>query len=250
MITTIGLFTEEECREIRSSIDDLKHLWIQRHLVVPFYTLGASNYFDIATKFPIPYYKMAEEYNPILRKHFGGLYQRLADALAEHLKAPVGYRNLLALPGFHIFLAHPAFQQMLGLTQRQWFHALDKPEIVASPIHCDTPHLIVDWGTKEEIDFNNPISFTLAIVLPTCGAGMYVWDLLLKETTDLSESELEQRIESSPKRLHSYEVGKLTLHSGLMYHQVASMPNMQMDDERITLQGHGLMCQGIWQLYW
>lgn len=250
MITTVELLTEQECQEIRAGIDDLKHLWIQRHLTVPFYTLGASNYFDIATKFPTPYYQMATEYNPILQAHFGKLYQRLADALADRLQAPVGYRNRLALPGFHIFLADPAFGQMLGLTHRQWYHALDKPEIVASPIHCDTPHTIVDWGTKEGLDFNNPISFTLAIALPKCGAGMHVWDLWLKETTDLSEAKLEERINSSPKQLYSYEVGKLALHSGQMYHQVASMPNMQIDDERITLQGHGLMCDGTWQLYW
>jgi hypothetical protein len=45
-------------------------------------------------------------------------------------------------------------------------------------------------------------------------------------------------------------VGGMALHSGFNYHQVAPMQNAQPDDVRITFQGHGLFCQGSWQLYW
>lgn len=250
MITNVDLLTEPECLEVRSVIYDLKDSWIQRHPVVPFYTLGASNYFDIAYNPRPNYYSMAKRYNAILHERLEWLYERLANTLEQQLGAPVGYRETLAMPGFHIFLAHKAFENPIELTHQEWFRSRYDPEIVANPIHCDTPHMVVNWGVKEGIDFSNPISFTIAIALPKTGGGMYVWDLHLKETIGLSQTDLLDRIHSSTKRLHSYKVGKLALHSGLMYHQVAPMQNMQMDEERITLQGHGLMCQGIWQLYW
>lgn len=250
MITDVDLLTEPECREICSVVYDLKDLWIQRHPVAPFYTLGASHYWDIPLNPQPRYYEMAKQYNRILRDRLGWLYERLADTLAEHLKAPVGYRDTLGLPGFHIFLAHSAFKQMQDLTNQEWLHSRHNPDIVASPIHCDTAHLLVNWGTKDGIDFSNPISFTLAIGLPKSGGGLYVWDLYLKEAQGLSKEEFLDRIDARNRKLYSYTVGQLALHSGLMFHQVASMPNIEMDDERITLQGHGLMCHGVWQLYW
>lgn len=249
-LTNIQLLTQQESNDVRSVVEDMKDLWIQRHPVVPFYTLGASNYFDIAYNPQLPYYRMAKQYNPILLERLGWLYERLADKLAQHLKAPVGYRETLALPGFHIFLSHKAFEQPKNLTHQQWFRHRYDPEVVGNPIHCDTPHLIVNWGTKEGIDFANPISFTLAIALPKSDAGMHMWDLRLDETIGISEAQLLNLLDSRDKRFCSYKVGSMTLHSGLNYHQIAPMPNMELDDARITLQGHGLFCQGSWQLYW
>ena len=250
IVTDINLLTAQEANNIHSVVENLKDLWIQRHPVVPFYTLGASNYFDIAYNPQLPYYKMAKEYNPILLKHLGWLYERLADTLAQQLDAPVGYRETLALPGFHIFLSHKAFEQPKDLTHQEWFRHRYNPEVVGSPIHCDTPHLVVDWGTKQGIDFSNPMSFTLTIALPKSGAGMYVWDLRLDETVSLSETELLNLLNSRDKKLYSYKVGNMTLHSGFNYHQIAPMSNIEPDDVRITLQGHGLFYQGYWQLYW
>jgi hypothetical protein len=249
-VTTIELLTQQECQEVSTVVEDLKDLWIQRHPVVPFYTLGASNYFDIAYNPQLPYYIMAKEYNPILMESLGWLYERLAATLAQQLKAPVGYRETLALPGFHIFLSDKAFEQPKALTHQEWFRHRYDPEFMGNPIHCDTPHLVVNWGTKEGIDFTNPISFTLSIALPKSGAGMYVWDLRLDETIGLSQKELLNLLNSRNKRLYSYKVGSMALHSGLNYHQVAPMQNAQPDDVRITLQGHGLFCQGSWKLYW
>ena len=70
----------------------------------------------------------------------------------------------------------------------------------------------------------------------------------------ISEEEMRQRMHSMKKNFtahyHAYEVGKLALSSGLYVHQAAPGRNLQLDDERITLQGHGIFYQGTWQLYW
>ncbi|HAJ63713.1 MAG TPA: hypothetical protein DCP31_34495, partial [Cyanobacteria bacterium UBA8543] len=65
-VTTLELLTQQECQEVSAVVEDLKDLWIQRHPIAPFYTLGASNYFDITYNPQLPYYRMVKEYNPIL----------------------------------------------------------------------------------------------------------------------------------------------------------------------------------------
>ena len=46
-----------------------------------------------------------------------------------------------------------------------------------------------------------------------------------------------------------YRVGMAVCHSGHRLHQIASH-DFAPGDERITLQGHGIMRKGVWQLYW
>ena len=49
---------------------------------------------------------------------------------------------------------------------------------------------------------------------------------------------------------HPYRIGGLVLHSGHKVHQIAPANDGQRGDERITLQGHGIRCGGVWNLYW
>jgi hypothetical protein len=249
-VNNIDVLNKKECEKAHSQIKDLQDIWIKRHPTVPFYTLGASNYFDIAYNPELPYYDMTKKYNPILLDRLDWLYKRLADVLAKHLQAPVEYPDDLAIPGFHIFEYHEAFRQLKPLTHEQWFRHRYDPNVIGSAIHADTPQYAVKWGTKEGIDFSNPISFTLPIAMPKSGAGMYVWDLRLDETIGLKETQLENLFKTRDKQLYSYQLGKMSLHSGLNYHQIAASENMQSDDVRITLQGHGLFVRGSWKLYW
>ncbi len=249
-VVEIEVLSADECARVRSSLQEMREHWIQRHPVAPFYTLGASNYFDIAYNPLLPYYRMAARFNPIMRERLGWLYDRVAEKLSQHFSAPVTYRENLALPGFHIFLSHQSFEHPQNLTHMEWFRAKGKADVVANPIHCDTAHKVVDWSGAEAIDFDNPISITLPIALPRTGAGLNVWDFGLERSEGLSQSELHELLNTSDTLLHSYQLGSLATHSGLRYHQVAAMNDLQPDDERITLQGHGVLCEGTWQLFW
>ncbi|MCA1991844.1 MAG: hypothetical protein LDL41_07340 [Coleofasciculus sp. S288] len=230
MIIELELLAEEECLNVCSGVYELKEFWIQRHPLLPFYTLGLASPYDIPND-KQGYYNRVKHYNSILRDRFSWLYERLADRLSQHLKAPTCYPETLALPGFHIFLPHKAFEQSLGA------------------IHCDKSYRL-HWQPSAGIDFNNPISFTLPIALPKFGAGMNAWDLPYEEVKGLDHSEIEQQAINKKRSFHPYQVGKLVLHSGLMVHQIAPGNNLQPDDVRITLQGHGLSCWRTWQLHW
>ena len=230
MTITLDLLTEEECLATRSLVHDLKEFWIQRNPDLPFYTLGAASPYDIP-KNRQGYYLKAQYYNSILYNHFAWLYECIANTLKNYLKTPVCYPKQLALPGFHIFLAHKTFEHPMGA------------------IHCDKSYMF-HWQLSENIDFNNPISFTLPVCLPKHGGGMYTWDLHYQEVKVHNHSQIEEIAATRKKSFHPYKAGKLFLHSGLLVHQIAPIKSLQAEDERITLQGHALLCQDCWQLHW
>lgn len=232
IINDLDLLTVAECLDIRSSIYKLQDAWIQRHPSLPFYTLGIASYLDASQNNQEDYYDRSRQSNPLLQKHFGWLYDRLANALSKQLQAAVSYAENLALPGFHIFQADRQFEQPIAA------------------IHTDVNHQLFTWHSDEPIDFDRSLSFTLAIALPKLGGGLNIWDLSHNEIVERPPTEVKGLIESRSKSFHPYKIGSLVLHSGNIVHQIAAGKNLQVDDERITLQGHSLYCQGSWQLYW
>ena len=250
LLTDVVLLSVEECGRVRDGLYSLRHLWIKRHPVVPFYTLGASNYFDIAYNPKLPYYSMACETNPVLMLEFGWLYDMLAASIETQLGLPVEYPETLALPGFHIFLAHEALRNIQALMHREWFRKKDDPSGFASPIHCDTPHHVVSWAGISDVSLARPFSITLAVSMPKTGAGMYVWDVDLHDTAGMLGKTIFTLLQGRNRSLHEYELGRYCLHSGLHYHQVAPFDEVHPDDVRITLQGHGIMGERSIKLYW
>lgn len=235
MIQSLPILSGAECRIIRDRIYDLRRFWIQRHIFLPFYTLGATSYLDSTTEISEAegYYAAAKRMNPMLTEHFGWLYDRLSETLAAALEAPVLPQDGFALPGFHLFLAEKLFED---------------PTMAAA--HFDQQYSRLAWRNSEQIDFANPVSFTLAISMPSSGGGMYVWDMWLKETEGLSEEEVEQLRSTRTKTYHEYTVGNLFVHSGHFLHKIAPYFNAQPDDERFTLQGHALRQADGWHYYW
>lgn len=107
---------------------------------------------------------------------------------------------------------------------------------------------MLNWEPSVKVDFQNPISFTLAIALPEFGGGMNIVDLSPERVAKLSPKERKKVL--SNKRFYPYRVGYITIHKKLFYHEIALMRNEQFDNDRITLQGHGLLERDTWQIYW
>lgn len=226
-ISNIPLLSDAECGQVRDTLMALRGRWLGRHPAMPFYTLGAASYIDALGDAPA-YASLAREHNPLLRQHFAGLYERVLAVLAQALGEPVQYAHRLGLPGFHIFLSAKAFEQAIG------------------SIHFDLQYLLHDWQ-GDVVDLANPISFTLAIALPRHGGGLNTWEVSYADQADQTPDELAR---GRTPVLHTYLRGHLALHSGHLMHQLAPGIDLQPDDERITLQGHGVRVAGVWQLYW
>jgi len=234
----IPVLSSAECERVRQTVHGLRSRWIARGSAdYPFYTVGAASYIDAVSRTPPPRYsEILVETNPVLREHFHWLYARLMNKLSLHLQAVVRTADELALPGFHVW------------------QGLSVPTSSLS-IHFDLQYMSIPWPDAPRSDRSRPLSFTLPIALPRAGGGLNTWDLSYEEQAAHFEATRQftpvaEMAKSRTRTFHPYTRGVLTLHSGHTLHQIAAVDQAYPDDERITLQGHGLYCDGAWTIYW
>jgi len=194
--------------------------------------LGIASYLDATKESQRCYHDPAYKMNTLLAANFSWVYRRLLDWLTQLLREPVTYRPSCALPGFHVGLWSPASENQ------------------EASVHQDLQYQLLDWTPDEKPDFRRPLSFTLAITLPHHGGGLNVWDVIHDELEGLTPDERHRKIMATRMEYHPYQVGHLAVHSGHKVHQIARTNKEQKGDERVTLQGHGIHCDGRWQLYW
>jgi hypothetical protein len=224
----IDVLTEEECSKVRLIVHDMEGYWARDRLGFASYKLKPFVDRRIGGIGRFLYYLSAKRLNPVLRKRLGWMYARLESCLAGALGAPTRYPDNLALPGFHVFVQ----------------------PIRDKAIHFDGQHRHLNWGPSGDVDLEHPLSFTLAIALPKSGAGLNLWNISQKECRGLSAAQRKQLRYSHKKTFIPYKVGKMVCHSGYRMHQIADSANFAPGDERITLQGHGILRNGVWQIYW
>src|SRR5258708_2029267 len=104
-LSRVGLLSRDECAAARAAVLELRESWLSRSEALPFYTLGAASYIDAQADRSL-YYDRARAFNPLLQHHFGWLYDKLTACLAQQLGSPVSFAPAMALPGYHVYLAH------------------------------------------------------------------------------------------------------------------------------------------------
>ena len=165
-IMNLPLFSPAECDRAWDTIRALRKEWIGRHPSLPFYTLGATNYYDIPDSDDpschADYLDKVQQCNPSMERDLGWLYKRLAHALSLVLRAPVEYPGYLALPGFHIFEGHDGFGAIED-PDKLVQHVVFFEKLDGSPVHVDGAHLTVEWMDESAMDLERPISFTVPI---------------------------------------------------------------------------------------
>lgn len=238
-IERVDFLTVEECKSVESTVCRLKRLWEPRRKTEadgfirhPFYTLGVASYIDAVTHDKAAnYFSKARELNSILRAELPDLYDKLIASLSEYLGQPVSFAPKLALPGFHIFPTEPGVQY---------------PEV---ELHLDLQYKYIPWERPEEIDFRNPVSFTVPISLPEEGGGLNVCDLPAAGIMLLGDEERESVLNSKVRYI-PYALGRMVVQRGLLLHGVAKRHNVSSQTDRITFQGHAVLRGDTWQLYW
>jgi len=86
--------------------------------------------------------------------------------------------------------------------------------------------------------------------LPSGGGGLNTWDISKTEVAVRSREKFRDVLRDRPMVYHPYKRGSMAVHSGHLLHQAAPGRNLTPSDERITVQGHGLLVNGVWELYW
>ncbi|MFK8183756.1 MAG: RimK family alpha-L-glutamate ligase [Phormidesmis sp.] len=230
--------TPAECQQVYQTITSLEQHWLSRgRKDYLFCSLGAASYLDFGPcKDPNDtYWDKAARYNPILKQHFSWLYERVKQQLEALLNAPVAYRADTALPGFHLWLSNAI------------------PTRPLTSMHCDLQYQHLNWPSNIPIDFSKTLSFTLPIVLPATGGGLELADFNQSEFLSITKyNNLDWQLipRFLQRSYHAYQAGQMVLHSGYTLHRVAATSTTTPTDKRITLQGHAVLVEGTWQLYW
>ena len=189
---------------IADKVFRLQQYWVPRSDEFPFYTLGRCSYLDGKTP---AYYEEIKTLNPILLKNFGDTYHIIIDYLSDQFKEPIELNSSLAHPSFHIFISDPFLLTHAGI----W--------------HQDIPH------TTLGLDPIDPYSFTVAIKLPTGGAGIdYVEEGLQKYMPYVEKGILGQ--------------------DGTILHRISSLKKYIPNEYRITMQGHLIRINGVLTMFW
>jgi hypothetical protein len=219
----IEFLSREECARIFAEVISLRDKWkaFPNPLgVKPLFYLGAAKYIEQHSN----YKEHASEMNGILQQRFGDIYDKLICFFQKELGTPVRLSDNGGYPGFHIFVRHWMSKQPIA--------ALHFDKNSTKPL---------TWGDKPVDGF---FSFTLPIRVPTKGAGLYVFD----ETAADIPSHLKPLLRFRNKAKVSYTEGTIVIHDGLTYHMIAPS-DIEEGEYRMTMQGHGLLIDGSWLLY-
>lgn len=231
MFRRLLLLGDAACDSVIAEVLRLRDRWIRRG-TAEFYTLGAASYLDDDAG----YVARAAECNPILMARFAPLYAHLRERLARLLEAPVVMADGKAVPGFHVW----------GV-----------PGIPTEPfasLHFDLQYQKLAWPDAPTAAMR-PLSFTLPLRLPRRGAGLSVWDTTYEQVQAFYArsqftGSLDDLLPLFTERVEPYVRGELIVHSGHVLHRIAAVPEVEPDDLRITLQGHGVLFGGAWHIYW
>ncbi|QNA82757.1 hypothetical protein G4G27_01080 [Sphingomonas sp. So64.6b] len=239
MIAATGLLDTNGCRSVVERVVGNRDNWIDRSPRgdATFFTLGRASYLDACPPDADPqstYYGKIDAANGELIAMFGDLYASLLDRLAAELQGEVVLADRLAIPGFHIFLGRGILGA--GKSGRHFDIQYERLRFPPGPVEDD------------------PISFTLALELPTEGSGLDLWDVTVEDFDRAFKAGRVATLDDMARRrilaYHPYSVGQLLIHRGLWLHRISSPGTIHGDDRRITLQGHGLRIAGRWILYW
>jgi hypothetical protein len=227
-LTQHSLFTGYECTDIASRVLGLREHWIARS-GNGFYSLATASYLD-GPRYHANYRDRARQTNPPLLAHFGDVYARVAAFFEDLLFAPVTITNELAVPGFHVF---------------EYGQCGPDGDNAAGRAHFDLQWMQALPGTLPD----STLSFTVAIKQPPAGAALEVWPLQYGNTGTLTGPVAEWAA-SHPSRRLDYTEGGITVHDGNILHAIGARRAGEPAGRRLTLQGHGVLLNGAWILYW
>ena len=210
----------------------------------PFWTLGAVSYLD-HVKSGDQYDKHRDYVNPVLYKKFNWIYEIITKKLQEALGEPVVIDKFLAHPGFHIFATK------IGTTIEPEYMKLFEQPLGSVHVDVQWEEHHDYWQTFDEVNLKDTLSFTVPIKLPSGGGGLYTWaDEVNPYSFNYTTNEVKLSELEHPCVSNLYTEGEMIYFIGHLLHQMMPGVNVQPTDRRITVQGHGQKCDGVWRLYW
>ncbi len=267
LVGSLEVLNDEQSDKAVEFVDKLEKVWVRREPEpIDFFTIGACTYQEGVESIR-RYHDHRKLLNPVLIHHFKWLYDIVIEKFSKII-GPIEVVNELGYPGFHVFGHKPNQASHPICTE-----AFQKPSASLHFDHQYEEHTSY-WDKFDDVDLEETFSFTLPVELPKNGGGLWIWgirdmnddgkDSVFKKymndfdprydrdfwhnKTSPSLSEYDPIYDDKPIVL-SYEVGKAHYHIGPVWHQIMPGYELSNTDRRISLQGHGVKCDGVWRFY-
>lgn len=231
MIESAEMFTADECAQIALTVEALRPFWEKTTPFGRTYVLGAASYVHANGPAGPAYHDRRRRLAPVMHDHLAWMYERVLRTLEGVLGGPARIADGLAPPGFHLYIWDPTMH------------------LLRPSVHLDLQWKSHDFARYGAPDLARPVSFTTAIRAPATGAGMNAWNIDVSDPRARRDGAGRRLFESFSPRYVRYQLGALTTHSGLFFHQIAPI-ELVPGEWRLTLQGHAIRCDDTWQVYW
>lgn len=233
-LTRLECFSRAESEDIVRILDPLRKHFTKRFVStdIYFWTLGTSAYLDAYEA----HGDNAQKTNDIIASNFGKFYLKMFRVLQDYLGEPVTSPPSVNVPGFHIF------EELNNLP-------IGVP--YGGSIHKDSPHI----SSMFPFHHTSPITFTIMLEAPKNGAGLNYWDNDVVSNTTLPSNRFDNMSTELQKRLiktvktFKYKIGELVIFDGQTTHQIANMVATDQNDRRISIQGHGVLTDDGYIVY-
>ena len=235
-VNSLAILSPQACKQATDTILSLDQHWICPNSDF-FYTVGAFSAREFFDK------------DGLVSPDRHDMYESVRTGLESALGAKALYPSEhMGLPGFQILGPSPK-QKLLPQDVAEQLEKLEG----WSAFHIDAPYMphTSFWQRFQHADFNNALTFTLSLQLPHSGSGLDVWK-------NPGDTDAGKKFNAMPASEHAelitdyefvpYQTGSLTYFTGHVVHRVAGRHRLRIDDRRITLQGHGVKCDGTWYL--
>ena len=238
--------TEEECERVRALVNSCSRKWVplgrtyrDDHFA---WSLGAATYIHGSRNVDL-YRQTMHAFNQTLYDNFSWLYKIVEEKMSNQIGKTIVSPDL-GPPGFHIMGPKP------GITLSK--KGIERANQRQSATHWDGQGLIHRnvWDKFKDANFKNLLSFTLPVSLPGGKGGLDTWETIPEDFL------LAEGIKQGPPDQCTYipyKIGEIFFFiapQGQMVHRISNRGNCSENcDSRVTLQGHGIKCDGVWQIY-
>ena len=257
----VDVLTQEECLENVSIIDSLSKEWTRRDVGVHhYYTFGVAAHLDIEPFDSVSdeTFNLIKHKNIILRNNLSDLYEKVVGVISNELGKAELVSDEGPIPGFYIHgeakpnnIIRESLPAMGGKTK----------------IHKDGHFKALDhiWSKYKEAG-SDIIGFTLPIEVPEAGAAFLLWDqpdLGYHNNKAMSDIYSSYDYKENPDNINilnnfivdpvpktiEHIPGRMVIQKGNQWHATGFSTAPLTTDRRITLQGFGIQCDGVWRLF-
>ncbi len=231
--TSLPCFSREEAKGIVEIVDGLSCSYTSRFMEngLEFWTLGTSVYIDLDGA----HGDGSRENKKIMLRELESFYDRVFGVLSSHFGVPVMSPDFVNLPGFHIF------KNLEGLPRGVPY---------GGAIHKDRQFV----SSLFDFPFTDILSFTMILEEPSLGSSVNYWEDeslsgRMKTKFFCGEEESLQQVFLEEVKQYDYVVGEICVHDGQTLHQISNMVDVSEGERRISLQGHGVLTEEGYVVY-